>query len=162
MNAATRLAATFALVLAGTAELLPADAGMAMESNGVTCVALAIWTEARGEPIMGQVAVAEVIKARWESQRWSDDLCTVVMQDDQFHGIRDRATSGPPPWDVDREAWRLALQIADRVLLGMLKTPCAGATHFHAQDNNPGWSRRMEETCVIGDHVFLSEGQGAE
>ena len=142
-----------ALVVAGSAQYTPQDnAGMELEGLGRTCVALAVFSEARGEPIMGQVAIAEVVKARAESADYPDDLCQVVQQSGQFHGVRDWPR-GVHPADIDAPAWELALQITDRVLLGHVQTECAGATHFYA-GKEPSWARGMTSACGIGAHAF--------
>ena len=48
------------------------------------CLSLALYHEARGEPLNGQRAVAEVIMNRVESNRFPDTICGVVMQPNQF------------------------------------------------------------------------------
>ena len=48
------------------------------------CLALAVYHEARGEPLIGQKAVAEVVMNRVASDRFPDTICGVVMQPKQF------------------------------------------------------------------------------
>ncbi|MEY8840212.1 cell wall hydrolase, partial [Cribrihabitans sp. XS_ASV171] len=44
------------------------------------CLAEALYFEARGEPVKGQFAVAEVILNRVESSRYPDTFCGVIRQ----------------------------------------------------------------------------------
>jgi spore germination cell wall hydrolase CwlJ-like protein len=48
--------------------------------TSLMCVALAIYFEARGEPLAGQIAVAQVIKNRIQDPRYPADACAVVKQ----------------------------------------------------------------------------------
>ena len=49
-----------------------------------TCLAATVYLEARSEPAIGQLAVAEVALRRRENGRWSDDLCKVLTARGQF------------------------------------------------------------------------------
>ena len=44
------------------------------------CLALALYHEARGEPVSGQMMVAKVIVNRIQSNRFPNKMCDVVMQ----------------------------------------------------------------------------------
>ena len=44
----------------------------------VMCIATAIYFEARGEPLAGRFAVAEVVINRMHDPRYPDDACSVV------------------------------------------------------------------------------------
>ncbi|MEY2909484.1 MAG: hypothetical protein RLZZ602_2007, partial [Pseudomonadota bacterium] len=46
----------------------------------LTCLAVAIYFEARGESIDGQMLVAETIINRVADERWPDTVCEVVKQ----------------------------------------------------------------------------------
>ena len=45
-----------------------------------TCLALAIYFEARSEPVVGQLAVAQVVLNRVVDERHPDNICDVVME----------------------------------------------------------------------------------
>lgn len=53
-----------------------------------TLLAKVIWTEARGETIRGQQAVAEVILNRMMSDKYPSSLKGIVYADDQFTGVK--------------------------------------------------------------------------
>ncbi|TVQ57292.1 MAG: cell wall hydrolase [Rhodobacteraceae bacterium] len=120
------------------------------------CLARAIYFEARGEPIAGQVAVAEVILNRVDSPRYPDTVCAVVMQG------ADRPTGcqfsfncdGKPNTVRDKRAYGLAGRIAHVMLAGRPRTLTGAATHFHTRNVNPSWARRLVRITRIGAHIF--------
>jgi len=120
------------------------------------CLAKAIYFESRGEPLKGQVAVAEVILNRRDDDRYPDSICGVVGQGAhrrnacQFSFMCD----GKPERVGDDEAWRKAGAIAHLLIEGRPRTVTAGATHFHTDYVNPGWARRMTRTARVGAHLF--------
>lgn len=108
------------------------------------CLALAVWSEARGEPIEGQIAVAEVVLARGEP-------CEVIQAPGQFEGV-ERMPYPREPWKRDPYGWRLALAAAWTAMETDMQTDCAGSTHFYAHDKvSPAWAG---EPCVISQHTF--------
>lgn len=54
--------------------------------SSLACMALVIFSEARGESMAGKQAVAEVVATR--SIEWNKDVCSVIYQKGQFTGIR--------------------------------------------------------------------------
>lgn len=142
--------ALFALAMA-SAGISISEPGMESENAGRNCIALAVFTEARGEPIAGQVAVAEVIRNRMWSDRWGSDPCEVVAQLHQFHGYRDWPRPSYP-WEVDRESWERALIVTDGVMLYGWQTECSDATHFW-RGETPAWAEGAD-TCALGNHLF--------
>lgn len=65
-------------------------------------MALAIYMEAKGEPLRGKQAVAEVVNNR--SVAWDKDICDVVFQKGQFSWSRHtksppKSSKGDPVWD---------------------------------------------------------------
>lgn len=112
------------------------------------CLAMTIYHEARGEPVLGQLAVAQVVMNRVDSPRFPDDICGVVTQSDQFS----YAWSAP----VEQGAWNLAVAIAEMVLTGETIEVTRGALHYHRVDIQVYWSVGMVGRR-IGDHVFWTE-----
>jgi len=58
-----------------------------------TCMAVAIYFEARGELEINQVKVGEVIMNRVESKRFSNTICEVVKQNKQFRFLNNAPES---------------------------------------------------------------------
>ena len=113
------------------------------------CLALAIYFEARNQPIEGQVAVAHVVLNRIKDKRWSDNACDVVYARHQFSFYWDGKSDRPR----EPNAWRMAQDLASKVF--ELPDPTSGATHYHSTGVQPYWSRCLVPTQVIGDHVFF-------
>lgn len=119
-----------------------------------SCLAEAIYFEARGESVKGQFAVAEVILNRRDSPLYPSTVCRVVHQRGgggcQFSftcdGLSDRIR--------EREAFRTAGKIARLMLDGAPRVLTDGATHFHTRNVRPGWARKMPQTAEIGHHKF--------
>lgn len=130
----------------------PAADGLEFENVGRDCIALAVFTEARGEPEAGQRAVVEVIRARMESARWGSDPCEVVAELDQFHGYRDWPRPRHPR-DVDAAAWERSLQVTDDVMLYGASSGCGPADHFW-RGRWPEWASDYRAACLIGNHQF--------
>lgn len=117
------------------------------------CLAQVVYYEARGEPIEGQVAVAEVVVNRSRSGAYPSSLCAVAYQPGQFAlTIEDRLA---PPRG---KAWKRAQVLAARVISGRQEKPFGGrATHFHNVSVTPYWSEKFRVVGRIGDHVFYQD-----
>lgn len=120
------------------------------------CLREAIYHEARGEDIIGQFAVAEVILNRVESARFPDDVCGVVHQNAHRRNACQfsYACNGRSLALTEPRARAVAGRIAQVMLTDSDRPLTEGATHFHATSVNPGWARRYERTARYGSHVF--------
>lgn len=113
------------------------------------CLASAIYFEARGESLEGQLAVGRVIVNRSESGRFPSTFCGVVYQPSQFSFIRGNRM---PSAREDSESWRRAVAIARIAVEGSWKSPAGGALFFHATRVSPGW--RLTRLARVDNHVF--------
>jgi len=127
--------------------------------TSLMCVALAIYFEARGEPLAGQIAVAQVIKNRIQDPRYPADACAVVKQGYYWgdHPIRDRCQfsfycDGKSDTPTDIPAWRRAMYLAH--LTGYIPDHTDGATHYHNHKVAPAWAMFGQVTTVIHKHTF--------
>lgn len=124
------------------------------------CLAEGIYFEARGEPLSGQVAVAEVILNRVDAKTYPDTVCAVTYQGVK-RGRRDcqfsYACDGRSEAMTNPEARARAGKLASLMLDGWPRTVTAGATHFHATHVGPRWARYMQRTAAIGRHVFYRD-----
>src|SRR5947209_6711056 len=80
------------------------------QSHEELCLAKAVYFEARGETIEGQLAVAEVVLNRARSGRFASSICGVVTQPAQFSFIR---AGKFPAVNESSDCWKKALAIAD-------------------------------------------------
>jgi N-acetylmuramoyl-L-alanine amidase len=143
------------LVIMGTAvvSLGWASASVGEQPSDIECLAMNIYHEARGEPIVGQIAVAQVTMNRVEHEYFPDDVCSVVWQDDQFSWTN----NGKPKPIHNRDSYRVALSIAQTVYHKEEDDPTEGALFYHADYiSAPLWTRNMEISTIIGTHIFYS------
>ena len=117
-------------------------------NDDLTCLAGAIYFEAKGEPLSGQLAVAEVIMNRAASGRFAKSVCAVVTQAGQFSFVR----GGRIPAIANNANYRTAVAVAQVALRDQWDSPAPKALFFHARRVSPGW--RMTKVASIGNHVF--------
>lgn len=113
------------------------------------CLAGTVYFEAKGESLIGQLAVAKVVLARRESSRFPDSICDVVYQRSQFSFVRGGRM---PAINTSGKAWRNAVAIAQIALDGDWESPVEGALFFHARRVSPGW--RLTRIATVDNHVF--------
>jgi spore germination cell wall hydrolase CwlJ-like protein len=120
------------------------------------CLTEALYFEARGESLEGQVAVAEVILNRVDSPLYPRTICGVVKQRGgggcQFSYVCHGKTKMR-----DQAAANLAGRIARAMLDGAPRVLTDGATHFHTRGVKPSWSKRFAKTASIGAHLFYRQ-----
>ena len=118
----------------------------------VSCnkLAEAIIFEARGEPDIGKVAVAQVILNRKQDPRWGNSIRDVIHQPRQFSYLKDKHKQTPPT----NNDWTTARKIAHGVISGTISNPVGEATHYHAARAKPEWAKKLEPVAKIGQHIF--------
>ena len=135
-----------------------------MFAEALVCLALNIYHEARDQPFIGQVAVAQVVMNRVRDDRYPDDVCEVVTQGPTYSWrpdfpVRHRCQfswycDGKSDKTPDEEAWEQALIIAQGVHTGNLDDFVEGATHYHATYVLPEWAESKVPVVQIAEHVF--------
>lgn len=125
----------------------------AVETNGAEedCLANAVYFEARGESLEGQLAVAEVVMNRARSGRYPATWCGVVVQRSQFSFVRGGVI---PAANRSSEAWRRAVAIARIAQSGQTRMLAPNVLWYHANYVSPSWGRRLARSSVIGAHIF--------
>jgi hypothetical protein len=114
------------------------------------CLAGAIYFESKGEPLEGQLAVAEVVINRAQSGKYPKTLCGVIKQRHQFSFIR---AGRFPPIQKASAAWRKAVAIAHIALQDLADSRAAKAMFFHAKYVSPRW-RGLTRVAAVGNHIF--------
>lgn len=112
------------------------------------CLASAIYFESKGEPLDGQLAVAQVILNRVESGRFGNGICGVVKAPRQFSFVR----GGSMPAPSNMAQWATAKAIALIAISNSWPEVAPDATHFHATRVNPGW--KLRRVATVGQHIF--------
>lgn len=125
----------------------------------IMCIATAIYFEARGEPIAGQYAVAQVVMNRTHDPRYPDDACSVVYDggEDRYQCQFSFFCDGKSDQPEDDVSWRVAQLIARAVYEGKSAPIVGEATHYHATRVNPDWAHTGQRVAKISDHVFYEE-----
>jgi spore germination cell wall hydrolase CwlJ-like protein len=137
-------------------------------AKAVKCLTEAIYFEARGEPVRGQIAVAQVVLNRVFSGYYPATVCGVVYQNSERH-LACQFTftcDGIPEVVREPDAWERARKIANESLDGELWLPEVGkATHYHAYWVHPSWVHEMTRMYKVGVHTFYRPkrwGDGAD
>ncbi|HEX2764572.1 MAG TPA: cell wall hydrolase [Allosphingosinicella sp.] len=131
------------------AALVAERAGTATDGAQHECLAGAVYFEAKGEPLSGQLSVAEVIINRARSGRFPASLCGVVKQRGQFSFVR----SGRfPAIARSSAAWQTAVGVARVALQDLADGPAPKALFFHARRVAPGW--KLTRVATVGNHIF--------
>jgi spore germination cell wall hydrolase CwlJ-like protein len=132
------------------------------------CLAEAVYFEARGEAVRGQIAVAQVVMNRTFSGYYPNTVCGVVYQN-KYHHMACQFTfacDNNPDVVTEPDMWDRAKKIAKAMLDGQLWLPeVAKSTHYHAYWVHPSWVNEMKKMYKFGVHTFYRPrawGDGSE
>jgi len=117
-----------------------------------------IWGEARGEPELGQIAVAWVIvnRLRRTHDKTLRDICQARFQFSCWNaGDANRARLEAVGFES--RAFRTAFITALSVWGGEAGDPTDGARHYHNHTVEPAWARGHKPTAIIGNHLFYND-----
>lgn len=116
-------------------------------SDAHRCLARAVYAESKGEPLQGQLAIAQVVINRTRAgDRFPSSICAVVHQPGQFTDLRRLAI------DYGGEAWKRAVGIARIAMSDQWEQMVGGALYFHASYVAPNWP--FKRVGRIGRHIF--------
>jgi len=115
------------------------------------CLATAVYFEARGESVEGQLAVARVVMNRATSGRYPPDWCSVVKQPAQFSFVRNGEF---PAADTNSLAWRRAEAVAELAVTNIIPSLGNDVLWYHADYVAPSWGHRLSVVEKIGAHIF--------
>jgi len=117
------------------------------------CMAVAIYHEARGESLEGQLAVARVIMNRAASGKYPPSWCGTVKQPWQFSFVNPR-TGEMPGVNASSAAWRKAQAITRLAIANVVPSLSNDVLWYHADYVAPSWGRRLSRVSKIGTHIF--------
>ena len=120
------------------------------------CLAQAIYYEARSEPRVGQLAVADVVLNRKRSALYPNSICEVVFQGaERRTGCQFSFTcDGAMQARLNKRKWKASQDLAGAVLAGVRAPVSRNATHYHATYVTPYWAKSLTPTATIGTHKF--------
>jgi N-acetylmuramoyl-L-alanine amidase len=135
----------------------------------LTIMARTLYGEARGEPEVGKIAIAWVIRNRAEADLnddgkpdwWGEGIAGVCLRPWQFscwnsndpnHKVIVDAGWGTPGFDV-------CLKVAAGVLGDLLADPTKRSTHYFNPSivKTPAWARNRVHVAHIGAHLFFND-----
>ena len=125
------------------------DKQLAQRAEDLQCLAENVYYEARGEPLVGQYAVAEVTMNRVRSREFPDSVCAVVHQQGAFSW-----TGGSGPRAPSGYEWQRAQAIARSVYENNEAPLVAGALYYHTTQVSPDWAPMRTHVTRIGRHLF--------
>jgi spore germination cell wall hydrolase CwlJ-like protein len=118
------------------------------------CLAKNIYFEAKFEPYIGKIAIANVTYNRLMQKKWGDDVCKIVYAKKQFSWtlfkkMRNEIPSG--------KHWVAAKHAAMMFTRGVRVTNLNTTDHYFADYiKPPKWSREMFKDAKIGKHIFFT------
>src|SRR6476469_4980421 len=115
------------------------------------CLATAVYFEARGESVEGQLAVARVVMNRAASGLYPTDWCSVVKQPAQFSFVRHGEF---PTIDTASAAWGRAQGVARLAVANVVPSLDSNVLWYHATYVDPSWGHRLNMVEKIGAHLF--------
>ena len=117
-----------------------------------SCLATAVYFEARGESLDGQLAVAQVVMNRAGSGRYPATWCAVVKQRAQFSFVRSGGRF--PAIKAGCAQWAKAQAIARVATKRLASMLSDDVLWYHANYVAPSWGRRLSRVSRIGAHIF--------
>ncbi|MCZ0963816.1 cell wall hydrolase [Paracoccus benzoatiresistens] len=133
---------------------IPLPPASLRNASDLSCIAVAIYHEARDQDDFGQRAVASVILQRMALPgRWGGTACDIVAPR-QFSFLTSRHDY--PPIE-DMAAWAKAVRFAARALIEGPMPELEGADHYHTTAVTPDWATSMVRVRLIDDHVFYAD-----
>jgi spore germination cell wall hydrolase CwlJ-like protein len=128
--------------------VLELNALQSASKQDIVCLAKNIYHEARGEPLHGQVAVAQVTINRLRHGKYGNSICDVVYKPRQFSWTQ------IPQRIHDSKAWENSMLVARAALTNSLPASKLSALYFHTRQVNPKWNKHKQIEKVIGNHIF--------
>ena len=127
--------------------------------RAATMLARTLWGECRGEPYLGQLAVACVIRNRVDDIRWPDTYEGVVLQPKQFSCWNGEGVQH----DIKSLKWKVLMHIANGIIEDLIPDVSHGANHYinaYAQPPDPEWARQFGKITLwpgpeVGVHTFF-------
>ena len=118
-------------------------------SKEFLCLARNIYYEAKGEPYIGQIAVAHITFNRAEKV---GSFCEVVHKPKQFSWTLIKDIKKP-----SGKEWEMAKHTARMFARGVRVKNLEDVEHYHTAQVNPKWDNNMNMVAAIGGHQFYGE-----
>lgn len=125
-----------------------------LSDQDLHCLTLNVYYEAKGESLIGMIAVAQVTLNRLDvNYRGQRTLCNIVYDTHQFSWTRSTKQHRKTPTG---DSWGQAVLAAQKAVEGLRIAGLEDSLHYHADwIPHPSWSLKMLLNHVIGQHVYL-------
>ena len=132
------------------------------------CLAQNIYFEAGNQPLLGKIAVAQVVINRVEDKQFPDNICDVVYQAKMKFDWRDRYVpilnkcqfswycDGKSDIPTDSKTWMESVFIADKILEKYYPDITEEALWYHSDGVSPYWANQLNRTVTIDNHLFYN------
>ena len=125
-----------------------------MDSYDLTCLARNIYHEARFEPYIGKIAVAQVTFNRVLDGKWGDSICGVVYARKQFSWTLDKKLKYAQP---KGHRWNQAMHVAKMFQYGVrVRDLSPKVKWYHAAYIQPYWRNDYRRITKLGQHIFYA------
>lgn len=126
------------------------------------CIKNALYYEARGEGLIGILAVASVIENRKNSGKYPSNYCDVINQHRQFsytlEGKRDVESLEQRLLASDKKAYGDVTEVAETMLAGAFKPVLAEDVLWYAKTSvNNYWTKTKKVATRVGEHIFYKD-----
>jgi spore germination cell wall hydrolase CwlJ-like protein len=127
-------------------------------------LALTLWGEARGESLVGQIAVGWTIRNRVNDGKakswWGEGYAGVCQKPYQFSCWNKNDPNFVYLTGAKQIPFRELAQAriaADEVIDGKVADPTGGATHYYSttMPKPPAWTAGAKQTLQLGHHLFF-------
>jgi spore germination cell wall hydrolase CwlJ-like protein len=143
------------------------SAATTYEDAQAQCLAKNIYFEARGEPLVGQIAVGQVTINRARSQLFPSEICNVVYQGKYnlityqplFRQCQFRWWCDGRPEKINLKEFQESYRLAIRLLKNDIPDLTEGATYYHNAKVRPFWTQKMVRTVQINEHIFYRKAE---
>lgn len=145
-------------------KFVPTAKKVKLSKEEQTCLAQAIYHEARGESEAGQLAVANVIINRAFSKKYPSTLCGVVFENADKGRYKCQFTfacDGRSDMGTEKRAWNRSMQLAQAAYADFIRGERPGVVpastlYYHTTAVSPNWSNSFRPVATIGSHVFYA------
>lgn len=122
------------------------------------CLARNIYWESMHEPLIGQLAVANVTYNRVLSGKWGNTFCKVIYAKKQFSWTNFEHIKNSIP--KNKIQWKRAKHSAFLFTNGSRVTNLNKTQFYYANYiKRPVWSKKMKKDAEIGKHIFYTSAE---
>lgn len=118
------------------------------------CLVEAVYFEGRGEPVLGQLAIAQVVLNRVALPSFPKTICGVVHHKVDKTCAFSYYCDGRTDKMDNETSKQQAIMVASLAFEGVQIKTLSNSTHFHAAYTTPKWIKDRKFVKQIGEHLF--------